>query len=92
MVLFTSTICGLIVSVIDDRNLYPILYMLCNSIYATVVATSSIEVMGSKDERELIAHEAASGIRMSAEAISRILLDLLVAVPLAPVFTFRSSP
>ena len=88
MVLFTSTICGLIVSVIDDRNLYPILYMLCNSIYATVVATSSIEVMGSKDERELIAHEAASGIRMSAEAISRILLDLLVAVPLAPVFTF----
>ena len=62
-----SVVCGIVCRLLrSDRNMLAILYMLCNSLFATVVATGSIDVLGDRQERELLAHEAASGVKGSA--------------------------
>jgi len=86
-VLIASMVCGAVCYVLkDDRNMLPILYMLCNALFATVIAAGSIDVLGNREEAQLLEHEAASGIQPSAEALSRLLLDLIALAPLGPAF------
>ena len=86
-VLLASVVCGLVCYVLrDDRMMLVILYMLCNALFATVVATGSIDVLGNREERLLMEHEAASGVEQSAEALSRVIVDMLTLAPLAPIF------
>jgi len=85
--LILASIAGLVFSTLkDDGNLQPVLYMLANVLYATVIATGTIDVLGDRGERELLAHEAASGMRPSAEALARLLLDFFVLLPMAPMY------
>ena len=86
--LILASIAGLVFSTLkDDGNLQPVLYMLANVLYATVIATGTIDVLGDRGERELLAHEAASGMRPSAEALARLLLDFFVLLPMAPMYS-----
>ena len=91
-VFLAAVVCGLVCYVLkQDRNMLAIIYMLCNALFATLVATGSIDVLGNREERELLAHEAASGVRPSAEALARVLLDVLVLLPLSPIFALPLS-
>lgn len=86
-VFLASCISGAVCYSLRDRgNLRPVLYMLCNALCAVVVATSSIDTLGNREERLQLDHEAASGVRPSAEALSRVLLDVAVLAPLGPIF------
>lgn len=64
------------------------LYMLCNSLFASVIATSSVEVLGDPEERELLLHEATAGIKQSAEASGRLIIDFFVVMLMAPAYAF----
>lgn len=86
-VLLSSLVCGAVTRYVQsDRNMLPVLYMLCNSLFAIIVGTGSIDVLGSPGERDLLAHEAASGVRPTAEALSRMLLDVVILMPLGCVW------
>ena len=86
-VMVASAICGGVCYLLkSDRNLLAIIYMLCNALFATVIATGSIDVLGNREERELLSHEASSGVHPMAEALARIILDMLVLAPLGPIY------
>ena len=70
----------------SDNNMLAMLYMLGNSLFAIVSSTGAIDVLGDRQERDFLAHEAASGTSPSAEACARILLDVAVLAPLAVAF------
>jgi len=70
-----------------------IFYILYNAVYATLAATVAIPSLTHAGlDGMLFRHEAAAGVRPSAEATARILLDLLwFLAPLAPLFAIPTS-
>ena len=55
-------------------------------LYATYVATLSIDTLQQGAENELFQHETAGGVRPTAVALARIVGDLLVWWPLPLLF------
>lgn len=55
-------------------------------LFATLVAISSSDVFGDRQEKDLLMHEATSGIRQSAEVLSRLLFDVIVLALMAPLY------
>jgi len=63
--------------------------MLFSAAFSCIVATTTLGSLGASAlERELVAHEAACGVSQPAEALARLLVDIIVVVlPLAPLFS-----
>mgnify|MGYP004117151235 FL=1 len=56
------------------------------ALFATFVATLAISTMGQGPNDEFFAHEAAGGVRQSAEVLARMLGDLIFWWPLPILF------
>lgn len=65
-----------------------IFYLLFNTLFSSIIATSTIATLGSIADAEFFLHEAHAGVSQFAEALARILLDLLFLLPLTALFTF----
>ena len=86
--LVSSVVGGMQAATQSDNNMLAILYMLSSALFGLVISTGAIDVLGDPRERDFLAHEAASGTSASAEAIARLLLDVVLLVPISVAFAF----
>ena len=77
-------LCGGLHGSNPGRNDLLIFYLLFNTMFGSICATSTIATFG--EDVQFFSHEAASGIRQSAEGLARLLIDVLPLSLLAPVF------
>ena len=82
----TSLCCLVLTGVIHTTN--PggsdvlMFYFLFNVLFATLCAVTPINTLGDPFDVKFHQHEASSGIPQSAEAIARILIDMIIMLPL----------
>lgn len=78
-------LCGALHGSNPDRNDLLIFFLLFNTMYGSIAATSSIATFG--EDVQFFCHEAASGVSQTAEGLARLLIDILPLAALAPAFT-----
>mmetsp|Transcript_24462 Transcript_24462/g.49028 ORF Transcript_24462/g.49028 Transcript_24462/m.49028 type:complete len:654 (-) Transcript_24462:183-2144(-) len=91
--LLLGTLCGVLHGNSPSQSTVFIFYVLFNCIFATLTATGAITTLTHDGvEGMLFAHEAANGVRQSAEVTARLLLDLVVFLaPMVVCFTIPMS-
>lgn len=85
ILILLGTICGVLHGSPPARNDLVIYYMIFNTLFSCVCATATSATFGGPTD--FFNHEAASGVRQSAEGLARIIADILWLVLFAPVFT-----
>jgi len=79
-----GSLCGGLHGANPGRNDLLIFYLLFNTMFGSICSTSTIATFG--EDVQFFSHEAASGVRQSAEGLARLLIDVLPLSLLAPVF------
>jgi len=79
-----GTLCGVLHGADPGINDCLIFYLLFNTMFASICASSSIGTFGG--DEDFFSHEAASGVRQMAEGLARLIVDVLPLAALAPVF------
>ena len=82
---FLGMLCGVLHGSNPPYNDCLIFYLLFNTMFGTLCATSSIGTFAG--DVHFFWHEAASGVSQSAEGLARLLVDMLPLACLTPVFT-----
>lgn len=80
-------VCGGMYGDVHSRNDIFIYFLLFNTFFGSIVATATIQTLGTKGlDGDFFKHEALSGVFQTAECCARLLIDLFTLIGLAPVF------
>jgi len=80
-----GTLCGVLYGDDPPINDSLIFYLLFNTMFGSICATASIATFSG--DVHFFSHEAASGIRQTAEGLARMLVDCVPLFLLVPCFT-----
>jgi len=81
-------VCGGMYGTVHSRNDIFIYFLLFNTFFGSIVATATIQTLGTKGlDGDFFKHEALSGVFQTAECCARLLIDVFTLILLAPVFT-----
>jgi len=86
-----GVLCGALHGAPPGRNDLVIYYMMFNTLFSVVCATSTSATFGGGN-KEFFAHEGVSGVRQTAEGLARMLADLvwLALLPMTFILTLRT--
>ena len=80
-----GALCGVLHGADPSRNDVLIFYLLFNTMFGSICATSVIQSFVG--DIHFLDHEAANGVSQTAEGLARLLIDVVVLAALVPVFT-----